>query len=55
MHLANHIGDPKTSELVAYAHAAMFSPALTTLEKALTNLLYIILTAMTKTAGSSLQ
>jgi hypothetical protein len=33
---AHRIGDPKMDELVAYAHAAMFSPALTTLETALT-------------------
>jgi hypothetical protein len=37
VHFANRIGDPKMAELVAYAHAAMFSPALTsTLETALT-------------------
>jgi hypothetical protein len=35
VHFANRIGDPKMEELVAYAHAAMFSPALTTLENAL--------------------
>jgi hypothetical protein len=35
LHLANRIGDPKPPELVAYAHAAMFSPALATLEQAL--------------------
>jgi hypothetical protein len=34
-HLANRIGDPKTAELVAYAHAAMFSPSLTTLDQAI--------------------
>ncbi len=35
-HLANRIGAPTTEELVAFAHATLFSPALTTLEEALT-------------------
>ena len=34
-HLANRIGAPTTAELVAFAHATLFSPALSTLEKAL--------------------
>jgi hypothetical protein len=50
MHLANRIGDPKMAELVAYAHAAMFSPALTTLEKALTKGFLINFPGLTATS-----
>jgi hypothetical protein len=34
--LANSIGNPTASELVAFAHATLFSPVLSTLEAALT-------------------
>jgi hypothetical protein len=50
LHLANRIGDPKTSELVAYAHAAMFSPVLTTLEQALTKGFLINFPGLTATS-----
>jgi hypothetical protein len=32
---ANRLGEPKLGELVAYAHSTLFSPALSTLEVAL--------------------
>jgi hypothetical protein len=34
-HFANRIGAPTISDLVAFAHATLFSPALSTMEKAL--------------------
>jgi hypothetical protein len=34
-HLSNHIGKQSTADMVAFAHATLFSPALATLEKAL--------------------
>jgi hypothetical protein len=35
-HVSNHIGKQSAAELVAFAHATLFSPSLSTLEKALT-------------------
>jgi hypothetical protein len=35
-HVSNHIGKQLTAEMVAFAHATLFSPSLSTLEKALT-------------------
>jgi hypothetical protein len=35
IHLANALGDPTAADLVTFAHAALFSPVLSTLEKAL--------------------
>jgi hypothetical protein len=35
IYMANSIGDPTTSDLVAFAHSSLFSPVLSTLETAL--------------------
>jgi hypothetical protein len=36
-HQSHHLGKQSTSDMVAFAHATLFSPSLSTLEKALTN------------------
>jgi hypothetical protein len=51
-HFANRIGEPTTAELVAFAHATMFSPALSTLEKSLSNG-FLTLASATLTAPKS--
>jgi Reverse transcriptase (RNA-dependent DNA polymerase) len=47
-HIVNHV--LRTSELVAFAHAALFSPTLTTLEKALRNNLLVGFPGLTLTS-----
>jgi hypothetical protein len=36
-HMSHHVGKQSTADLVAFAHATLFSPSLSTLEKALNN------------------